>query len=98
MEACPNIRKHRLSARSAVAAHDIMRERMPAHSGRPLTMRSPLLRDLLLLLFAAQSVIAGANVAPESQRDIAFWVLREGGRVLLEGGQEYISDPFELPQ
>src|SRR5260221_1792569 len=37
---------------------------------------------------------AGATVA---ERDVALWVMREGGRVRLDGATEYINDPFELP-
>src|SRR5204862_7676302 len=40
---------------------------------------------------------SATNSKSESSRQVALWVLREGGRVRLEGGEEYISDPFELP-
>lgn len=34
---------------------------------------------------------------PASEREVALWVLHEGGRVLLDGAAEYTSDPFDLP-
>src|SRR6185436_16311646 len=34
---------------------------------------------------------------PADDRQIALWVLQEGGEVLLEGQWDYIDDPFELP-
>src|SRR6476659_1144833 len=74
-----------------------MRRCMPVTEAGRRPMVSFLFRNLLFVLFAAQSVMTAANTAPESQRDVAFWVLREGGRVLLDGGQEYFSDPFQLP-
>ena len=36
--------------------------------------------------------------ADESEeRKIALWALRKGGRVLLQGATEYVSDPVDLP-
>src|SRR5436853_2509702 len=55
----------------------------------------------LLLLMAAPIVttraLDAAGNVPKTQRDVAMWVLREGGRVRLDSGPEYIGDPFELP-
>src|SRR2546422_11713646 len=39
-----------------------------------------------------------AESAPGADdRETALWVLRQGGRVLIEGSAEYTGDPFELP-
>src|SRR6266849_6011864 len=54
----------------------------------------------LLLVLATECVMPGlqaAEAATEAERDVALWVLREGGRVLVAGAAEYTSDPFELP-
>src|SRR5262249_34381319 len=34
---------------------------------------------------------------PADDRQIALWVMQEGGQVLVEGQWDYIRDPFELP-
>ncbi len=51
------------------------------------------MRAILLLLAAATAypVFAG-------DREIALWVLRKGGRVLLENAPAYTGDPFDLPE
>src|SRR5258708_7380553 len=65
--------------------------------------RSISLRCFIFLALAAIGCppplwLLGADAtAPVSERDVALWVLREGGRVLLDGAAEYTSDAFELP-
>src|ERR1041385_7401115 len=59
--------------------------------------RKSLLLLLIVHLVTAFCLPAAEKSTSESGRQVALWVLREGGRVLLEGGAEYISDPFELP-
>src|SRR5258707_6187810 len=42
--------------------------------------------------------LLGADAgAPVAERDVALWVMREGGRVRLDGATGYINDPLELP-
>src|SRR5271155_2410575 len=56
------------------------------------------LRFLLLcaaLVMGTRAPLVAAEATPE--HDIALWILREGGGVLLEGADEYVSDPFDLP-
>ena len=48
-------------------------------------------------LLLAPALPAGGTAVSASERDVALWVLREGGRVLLAGASEYTSDPFDLP-
>src|SRR5579872_4357834 len=35
--------------------------------------------------------------AAASDREVALWILREGGRVRLDGAPNYIGEPFDLP-
>ena len=56
-----------------------------------------------VLAFLAGLILMTPIRAEESQgargdRDIALWVIRKGGRVLVDGAAEYTSDPFDLPQ
>ena len=50
---------------------------------------------LIALLVAALPAVAPADDFEE--RNIALWALRKGGRVLLQGGSEYVGDPMDLP-
>jgi hypothetical protein len=54
-------------------------------------------RSLILLAVLAALVLPVLVRAQNDERDIALWVLRKGGRVLLDGAAEYTSDPFDLP-
>src|SRR5882672_6720340 len=38
-----------------------------------------------------------AQSTPETEREIALWILRVGGRVMVNGLDKVISDPFDLP-
>src|ERR1700730_5725362 len=49
------------------------------------------------LLLTGFAVLQADTDPPADDRSIALWVLRKGGRVLLEGAAEYTADPFELP-
>ena len=56
----------------------------------------------LTLAIAASFLLTSAlpatdTAATASERDVALWVLREGGRVRLDGASEYTGDPFDLP-
>jgi len=52
---------------------------------------------LAAVWFPPFSLLGADAGAPVTERDVALWVMREGGRVLLDGAVEYTSDPFELP-
>src|ERR1051325_5493290 len=64
----------------------------------------PLSTVLRTLVFLTLAVICcpplwplGADAgAPVAERNVALWVMREGGRVRLDGAAKYISDPFKL--
>src|SRR5690242_8299736 len=47
----------------------------------------------MLAAFLAVPLVA----SEPDDRAVALWVLREGGRVLLDGAVEYTADPFDLP-
>ena len=57
-------------------------------------MRNAVLCSLLLGLV---SVPLLADISPAEERQIAQWVIRRGGEVMLEGVKDPISDPFDLP-
>ena len=40
---------------------------------------------------------AAAQISSSEERDIALWILRLGGQVMVNGIDHPISDPFELP-
>ena len=48
---------------------------------------------LCLILVAA----AAAEITPAEERDIALWIIRLGGQVMVDGVAAPIADPFDLP-
>ena len=50
-----------------------------------------------VILLAGLAVLQAAS-EPADDRATALWVLRKGGRVLLDGKAEYTVDPFDLPR
>src|SRR6202043_3390097 len=38
-----------------------------------------------------------AEISPREERDIAQWIIRLGGSVMVEGVDRPIADPFDLP-
>jgi hypothetical protein len=52
-------------------------------------------RLVLLLAFATPALLA--EIAPSEERDIALWILRRGGQIMVDGVDTPISDPFSLP-
>ncbi len=50
------------------------------------------------MLLVGVAVLQADTDPPADDRSIALWVLRKGGRVLLDGAAEYTADPFDLPQ
>src|ERR1043166_5487536 len=59
-----------------------------------MVMRRPLVCGLALALLALP-VLAEITFADE--RQIALWILRRGGQVMVEGVADPIGDPFNLP-
>src|SRR5689334_14521900 len=55
-------------------------------------MTKTLLNVITVILFCVSLAMA---MAPE--RDIAEWVIRQGGRVILEGDRHPIADVVQLP-
>src|ERR1041385_4714918 len=64
---------------------------------------SPLRRDflriasLILVILACLSPLRADSDASADDRSTALWVIRKGGRVLIDRQAEYISDAFDLP-
>src|SRR5262245_39124166 len=57
-----------------------------------------ILASLVLTVCCLALAVAKLRAAdPADDRQIALWVIQEGGEVLLEGQWDYIDDPFELP-
>src|SRR5678815_2607908 len=55
-------------------------------------------RNIVALTLCANILAFAAESAPGADdRETALWVLRKGGRVLIDGANEYVGDPFELP-
>jgi hypothetical protein len=52
----------------------------------------------LAICYLAMSDAPLAAAESVGDRQTALWVIREGGEVLLEGQQDYIDDPFDLPE
>ena len=51
----------------------------------------------VLLVFIANVFIASAEITPAEERDIARWIIRKGGQVMVTGVSQPIGDPFDLP-
>ena len=49
---------------------------------------------LLALVFSG---IVCAEITPAEERDIARWIIRLGGQVIVTGNEQPIGDPFDLP-
>ena len=62
--------------------------------GQPNMLVSAHVRSLVALALGA-TIFAYAGEFDD--RETALWVLRKGGRVLVDGVAEYTGDPFELP-
>ena len=41
--------------------------------------------------------VLAADITSAEEREIALWILRLGGQVMVDGVAEPISDPFQLP-
>jgi len=52
---------------------------------------------LAVLVFIISASIAFAEITPAEERDIARWIIRKGGQVMVTGVAHPIGDPFELP-
>src|SRR5947208_8341877 len=50
-----------------------------------------------VLLGATLMAAAAVEIAPAEERDVALWILRRGGQVMVDGVANPISDPFNLP-
>ena len=51
----------------------------------------------VLLVFITNVSFAFAEITPAEERDIARWIIRKGGQVMVTGVSHPIGDPFELP-
>src|SRR5215510_4216693 len=54
----------------------------------------PVLRVFALITLLAPALFP---ITPAEERDIALWILRLGGQVMVDGVNHPISDPFDLP-
>src|SRR5215831_9857601 len=52
---------------------------------------------LWLVITACFVLPVSAQVVPGTEREIALWILRLGGQVMIDGVDKVISDPFDLP-
>src|SRR5258706_13453766 len=59
-------------------------------------MRLPIQVRNLIAIGVGAGMLAMAAYADD--RETALWVLRKGGRVLVDGASGYTGDPFELPE
>src|SRR5215217_5047088 len=50
-----------------------------------------------LLVFVTYVSFAFAEATPAEERDVARWIIRKGGQVMVTGISRPIGDPFELP-
>ena len=57
--------------------------------------RPPFWAAIVAALCLAIPAVAQTSFAEE--REIALWILRLGGQVMVDGGKAPISDPFDLP-
>ena len=66
---------------------------------RSSILRRALLRiaSLILVILAGLSPLRADSDASGDDRSTALWVIRKGGRVLVDRQAEYISDAFDLP-
>src|SRR5512134_3380315 len=58
---------------------------------RPVHKIAMLMAALLILPAHAETTFA-------EERELALWILRLGGQVMVDGGARPIADPFELPE
>ena len=49
------------------------------------------------LILAANTTLLFAEITPAEERDIARWIIRRGGQVMVTSAEEPIGDPFDLP-
>src|SRR5580658_10146118 len=57
----------------------------------------PKLRVWVITALCFSVLPAAAQIPYSEERDIALWILRLGGQVMIDGIDSPISDPFELP-
>src|SRR5688572_18032208 len=57
-------------------------------------MRKSIAFGLTLSLFVP---LAGAEISFADERQVALWVIRRGGKVMVDGVDQPIGDPFQLP-
>src|SRR5438270_451510 len=53
---------------------------------------------LCALLAALSALPLLAEMTFAEERQVALWILRRGGQVMVEGAQNPIGDPFDLPE
>ena len=58
-------------------------------------MRNPVIFCLVLGLIGLPLL---AEIDPSEERRIALWVIRRGGQVMVDGVEQPIGDPFNLPE
>ena len=51
----------------------------------------------VLFLFITSAFIAPAEITTTEERDIARWIIRKGGQVMVTGVPQPVGDPFQLP-
>ena len=51
----------------------------------------------LVVLAAVLALPLAAEITPREERDIAQWIIRLGGSVMVDGSDRVIADPFDLP-
>ena len=50
------------------------------------------------LILGILTLPALAAISFEEERQVALWILRRGGQVMVEGVPDPIGDPFDLPE
>ena len=57
------------------------------------------IRAFLVSIIAAGFLVLplAAEITPTEERNIALWILRKGGQVMVDGVEQPIADPFDLP-
>src|SRR5207302_6628665 len=63
-----------------------------------MVMPMKTLRLVAVAALCGALVASGAETSAADDRETALWILRKGGRVLMEGTAGYIGDPFDLPE